>query len=250
MSGENPDLDAVMGRIVKLLALSKSSNPHEASLAAEKAQELMFAYDVSLAQVEGAGRGGRKQFGLQEIRLGLGAGVNWRRRLLCFVADVSFCRAYFWLGTRDAEILGRKHNVEVAEHLYRYLEREISRLAEVGAAVCKDRWESTVTYKSNFGHGATEIIALRLYQKRDQLAASPEARALVVVRDQDLDEYAESRYPKTKRMGLTPGKLPERPGYTDGVRAGKKIPIDDTLKGGTQPRQLAAAGMEQKRMGV
>lgn len=246
---ENADLDAVMGRIVKLLAKARdtATTPEEAALFAEKAQEIMFAYDLSLAKIEAADRNRPKGYGLAGIKLGTGVGVNWRRRLLSFIAEVQFCKTYFTTCSRGAQILGRKHNVELVQHLYSYLEKDIGRLADANAAAYRLRWISTTTWKNNFCHGATDMIAARLFEKRDRLVATPESRALVVERDQALDEAANQLKPNAHEV-----KLPrsEGSGYTAGVIAGKGIPLDEALEGGEELRQLAAAAIKQGNLGI
>lgn len=129
MKAESPDLQAVMNRIQKLLRLSKSSNPHEASLAAEKAQELMFAYGLSMAQVEAAHEDGRR-FTAEEIRLGSMGSISWKRSLFAHVAAACWCKALWRPATAIGIAVGRRHNVMLVEHLYGYLHREIERMAE------------------------------------------------------------------------------------------------------------------------
>ena len=43
---------SILERIKKLLKLSESSNPHEAALAAQRASELMFKYNVNKAALD------------------------------------------------------------------------------------------------------------------------------------------------------------------------------------------------------
>ena len=91
------------------------------------------------------------------------------------------------------------------------------------------------------------MIAARLFEKRDRLVATPESRALVVERDQALDEAANQLKPNAHEV-----KLPrsEGSGYTAGVIAGKGIPLDEALEGGEELRQLAAAAIKQGNLGI
>lgn len=42
----------ILDKLKKLLALSKSDNPHEAALALQRAQKLMGAYGISQSELE------------------------------------------------------------------------------------------------------------------------------------------------------------------------------------------------------
>ena len=50
MTAINPDR-ALVEKVRKLLALSESSNEHEAALAAENAQDLMLCHGIEMAQI-------------------------------------------------------------------------------------------------------------------------------------------------------------------------------------------------------
>src|SRR3712207_287418 len=74
------EIDRVVERIKKLLALTSSQNPNEAALAASKAQELLFRHNLSMAMVEAATEGGNSAYVAD--RFDSGGWMHWRRRLL------------------------------------------------------------------------------------------------------------------------------------------------------------------------
>lgn len=45
------DKEKILEKLKKLLALSKSDNPHEAALALQRAQKLMLAYNITQADL-------------------------------------------------------------------------------------------------------------------------------------------------------------------------------------------------------
>ena len=244
---EAPDLQAVMSRIQKLLRLSKSSNPHEAALAAEKAQELMFAYGLSLAQVEAAVEDGPR-FTLDQIGLGGSIGsISWKRSLFVMVARACFCQALWYPGTAIGMAVGRRHNVMLVEHLYEYLQRQIQRMAEADWKRIRSPRFSGTTWKLNFCHGAVDIVAYRLMMKRQSLEDSdPTGKTLVVAEEAGLSKYIERLFPKIEHR-----KMPRRdgrPGYSDGVLAGQQIRLDDVIEAGGAPGQLQGEQVEQGRM--
>src|SRR3954454_9262567 len=83
------EIDRIVDRVKKLLALSSSQNPHEAALAAAKAQELLFKHNLSLALVEAELPGGRHSRYVND-RFDSGGWMDWRRRLLAAVARNNF----------------------------------------------------------------------------------------------------------------------------------------------------------------
>src|SRR5258708_35854786 len=80
----------IVERIQKLLALSQSSNEHEAASALAKAQALLAEHNLSMAQVQ-VKDGGRSHY-LKEV-CDLGSRDNWRRLLLGCIARQNFCEA-------------------------------------------------------------------------------------------------------------------------------------------------------------
>ena len=83
-----PESERVVERIRKLLALSASSNPNEAALAAEKAVELAQRYNLDLAQIDGVGSDP-----YVERTCDVGGASQWRWLLMSAVARANFCRA-------------------------------------------------------------------------------------------------------------------------------------------------------------
>ena len=74
-----PDLNRIVDRVKKLLALSTSANPHEAALAAAKAQELLFRHNLSMAMVEAELADGKASAYVKD-RFDSGGWMDWRRR--------------------------------------------------------------------------------------------------------------------------------------------------------------------------
>lgn len=246
MGGTLPaDLDRIVDRVKKLLALSSSQNPHEAALAAAKAQELLFKHNLSLAMVEAELPGGRHSRYIND-RFDSGGWMDWRRRLLAAVARNNFCRGVSYEGTRDVGIVGEPHNVLVVKHLYAFLVRELMRLADAAAAEQPDLdAENARAWKRSFFLGAVRTIAQRLAAQRQRdAAADPQSTALVLRKGQELDEAYRQHFPNLRREGdeedaprpRPTGKPRSTDGYRAGVRAGKTIPLNLPIEA---PRRAA-----------
>lgn len=235
------DIDRIVERIKKLLALATSQNPHEAALAAAKAQELLFRHNLSMAMVEAAIEGGANPDYVND-RFDSGGWMHWRRRLLGAVARNNFCRGVSYQGTREVGIVGEPHNVTVVKHLYAFLVREVLRLAEVGlkAERTLDE-EERRAWKRSFYLGAVRTIAQRLAAQRERdISADPRGAALVVRKDQELaeayrehfpglhlddDAAGDAEAPAPKREDRGPHRPRRDDGYRAGVLAARTIPL-------------------------
>lgn len=129
--------DQALSRIKKCMALSRSSNPHEAAAAMRQAQKLMQEYgigedDVQLAEVHEVNR-----------RIAMQSAPRWEVALANLVGEAFACRAIF--SARYAQIgarIGRRTSVvfigvgnspEVAGYAWDVLDRQCAqqRLAHV-----------------------------------------------------------------------------------------------------------------------
>ena len=244
------ELDRIVERIKKLLALSSSQNPHEAALAAAKAQELLFRHNLSMSMVEAALEAGNSAY--VSDRFDSGGWMHWRRRLLAAVARNNFCRGVSYQGTRDVGIVGEPHNVTVVKHLYAFLVREVMRLADLGV---KEQHgldeEESRAWKRSFYLGAVRTIAQRLATQRQRdISADPQAAALVVRKDQELDEAYREHFPTAQSneddeegapAPARPDRGPSRPrrtdGYRAGVLAGRTIPLNLPIEAPRRPAE-------------
>lgn len=237
------EIDRVVERIKKLLALTSSQNPNEAALAASKAQELLFRHNLSMAMVEAATEGGNAAYVAD--RFDSGGWMHWRRRLLAAVARNNFCRGVSYQGTREVGIVGEPHNVTVVKHLYAFLVRDIIRLADLGVKGehTLDEEESRA-WKRSFYLGAVRTVAQRMAEQRQRdITADEQSAALVVRKDQELEDAYKEFFPNLahetddgEAEAAPPPKDrgPSRPrradGYRAGLIAGKTIPLNLPLE--------------------
>src|SRR5262245_56441648 len=83
--------EKVIEKIRLLLKLSESPNVYEAAAAAAKAQELMFKYNLDLAQVEAVRPESAEPY-IQE-RFSVGGSSHWLKLLMFAIARHNFCQA-------------------------------------------------------------------------------------------------------------------------------------------------------------
>lgn len=154
---------AAMRKAAALLRLAQSDNPHEAALAAARAQEIIDRYKLNLSAFEDT----PSEEPAEEIRNykddPLDQGGNWKAFLAQAVANVNQCKVYCMGGA--VHLIGRPSDVAMVRPFYAYLAGEVERLA---SRHCKG---NSRTYWNNFRLGAVETINQRL---KDSLAATVE----------------------------------------------------------------------------
>lgn len=235
------ELDQVIERIQKLLALTKSSNPHEAALAAAKAQALLFRHNLSMATVQAGLEDGASPYIAD--RFHIGGGTTWRRMLLAAIARNNFCRAVGYKGTPEVGIVGERHNIQVVQYLYGFLVAEIRRLAERGWAERRREGEARGerAWKRSFYYGAVQMVSQRLAAQHQASAGADSAStALVALKSRELDVAYAKFFPK-----VNPGRravVRSDDGYAAGVRAARRIALN-------QPLDADASGAPQLATG-
>lgn len=160
--------EEAMDRVIKLLKLAKSDNPHEAALAAAKAQDLIDRHklDVSSASADGT-EADRPKEAIQKFADPLYVGSKastWRIRLASALADANACRIYLQGG--DIRLIGRASDASALRYLFAYLCRETDRLTD------RDAKGNGKTWVNNFRLGVVDTISRKLReQQRETVAA-------------------------------------------------------------------------------
>lgn len=227
--------DRIIEKIKKLLALadtSRGATIEEAATAAAKAQALLFAHNLTMAQVHATGQDAAEDaIDMRQAELG-GAGRGWRRLLLHHVAEANFCRTMAVRGASWNQLIGKPHNMDVAQYLYAYLVREVWS--------CWKRREKQFRKRSRarYCYGCVLAIAETLVeQRRRDEAASADSRALVVREDRDLAEAARRLAGPAKQVQAGYSKSRSR-ALEQGFVDGKQIEIRKGLAGRSKTPQL------------
>lgn len=135
-------MTAIIDKIRKLLALSKSSNANEAAAAAAKAQRLMTEHQVAEAELE-AFEAPAETASVSDDpldRFGLRVPL-WKELLSAKLATLHGCRTWkhsTWTTRSDMKrhmrIAGRPSDVASVRYLYAWLTSEIERMAHAKSA--------------------------------------------------------------------------------------------------------------------
>jgi len=221
------DRAKVLDLVSKLLALSKSPNEHEAARAAEKVQELLFKYKLSMAEVQ-AQKGDAKGPRIVELDGDIMSQKNWGKwkpQLAWGVARYNFCTGFqdTWRG--KFIFIGQEIEAQTAKELYEWL---VIQLEDVSRIACLHyQGPSRIpTFRRAFFTGAVLTVNNRLYnQWRNLQGQSEQSTALVVTTKAQLEQYKKERHPDLVKGKSTRMANGSYDGYHAGITAGKDIEI-------------------------
>lgn len=225
----NTTQDKVIDKIRKLMALSTSSNEHEAAAAAAKAQELLLKHNLDVSVLSSK----EEQPTATKVDFTLGDTAAWLAQLVNGVAESHFCcivLSYRWKGhttkrERVFYMFGRPENVEVARYMSEYLHGTIMRLARAT--------RGSNAYQNAFRHGCVQTVVQRLRAGMKKFEAeSSDTRALVVVLNEAAVALKDQTFPE-----LSKGRR-SRFGY-DGYEAGREAGKNIGLHAGLGDRRNA-----------
>lgn len=242
--------DEAVSKAIRLLRLAQSDNPHEAALAAAKAQEIIDRFKLTGIGSDSEIPGGAQQ-PPEEIRnfeepLERGEGRNlsrWRVALASTLARANQSKIYT-SGT-SIKIVGRPSDAETIRYLYQYLVNEIERLAKVHAK------GNGKTWANNFRLGIVDEIGTRLSKQREETVVQMkvESPSAIVKIDQSLArmEQESEAVEKWVKTNLKLRKTYARSSYDSGARAaGRKAGASIQLGGGkgltSGARRLGSGG--------
>ena len=219
--------DAVLDRIRKLQRLSRSSNEHEAALAAAKMQELLFAHNLSIEAL-------RDPSEYVETMRQVGT-RPWAQRLYSTLCHNNFCEPLHG-GGGFMYVVGRRENAAAVNEMFAYLVGEIGRIANASYRDHKRthaRPEPARDWARAFRLGAVEAIGTRLRDQRARdiekvstSAPGPEGGAAIIRRlDLELREEVARRHPHLGTHRSRRTWLNSLSGYQAGQAAGQRMTL-------------------------
>jgi hypothetical protein len=235
----------IADKIKKLLALAQSSNPHEASLAAARAQELMVKYALDEAQLAGTPGRVEEKIESEAMEIGRrGAVQHWHTMLADALSRSFFCRVYF-VPRGDIYMVGRSTDREALRATYLYLRGEITRMSH-------SAWEDArptfawahgaqlagqgIKWIRAFHVGAVATVRERLTSNLRQLStsapatasaaggpAAPSVAIVLAARQEAVDKYVAEKLNLQSRHSSRPLNSS---GYKEGQKAGWSLNLD------------------------
>lgn len=235
------NLESILNRIRKLLALSKSPNENEAAAAAAAAAKLQEEYQIESAQLELDG----EDFVVDPIdaeileQEGLKKS-SYKGTVAVGVAKMTGVKV--WTHGTSYKFFGRKSATRTAIYMCQYLWQVIKDLSESEYAASNSP-VGAVRWKSAFRLGCAARIQKRLLDlaKDNEIARNNAinagSQALILVRKKDLEvAKAFAQLDLNLRKGGR-ANIGSREGFDAGVKAGDSVSL-----GGGRPQLGAAPG--------
>ncbi|KKL28669.1 hypothetical protein LCGC14_2372840 [marine sediment metagenome] len=220
------DKAKVIDKVQKLLALSASSNPHEAALAAERAADFLAKYDLEMMDVLAKDKN-EKFIQTSELDVIHKGQYVWEGQLasgLCSIFETEVIRSR--LGSNDFKLVffGTKHDLELMTYFFRFLRMRISKDSE------KYSMKSD-QYSFSVGMINTLMDRLRPMFKIKQEAVSKmdpsETKDLVLYKKEAAERAMRDRFPKLKS-----GRAPRVKGmvaFSEGEAKGHKVALSNPI---------------------
>ena len=217
-------IDDVVERIQKLLALAASDNPHEAALAASRAQDLMFQYHLDIDKIGPAST--KRQDRIDFEMFYLMHQDKWRKVLINSICKFSFAKVIVICDSKalaGVVIIAREEDIANVKYLYLYLVEALERLcpevrSSEGKHISEAQWEE------GFYSGAVSAIHQTL---EEQYLASQQVEggtALVLRSNTAVKDKFEEMYP-TAKTTYSHRKSMDGRAVEAGKREGSKIGI-------------------------
>ena len=231
----------ILDRIRKLNALA-GNNPseQEATLAAQKVQELLMEYNLTMRDIETREPEKNKQESYGKAEVDIDANkltMTWKSLLFSGVARLNFCSVIrLSSATTRIAIIGKRSNVEVVCYLSDTLINQIERLSREAS---RHVLENKAMYQREFCRGAASRVLARMREQNERAqAASETCTALMRVTGKELDIAVKGFFPhltySSHRVNNSTG------GYRDGQSAANGIGLNRGGIGQGQQRQISA----------
>jgi len=218
----------IIERIKKLHALAeRNSSTEEAASAAAKIQELCFKHNLELEEILKTSGQQKSPYVKFDYLMPdtTRADVGWKRTLFGGICKSNFCSTVYFPNSTKMAVVGQKHNFEAVCYTFEYLTREIQRLGiehiRQGGFFGKEKRR----YFQGFCEGAANAVYWKLANSlKQQAAQTTESKALVVVKDKELDAAVRIHFGKTRKVSRR--ATGNSSGYSDGTKAGQNINVN------------------------
>lgn len=222
------ELTEVAKKVKKLLALSKSSNEHEAGVAMSKAKEILDKYNMTLSDLEIK----TAEFGDMVLEVKYKVAPKWVFRVAALVADNTFCKVL--IGKNYVRMIGSKVDMEVSKYIFYYLYNTLSSLSK---AYCAQYYQKVSlgelnSMKINYIDGAIYSIAqtfkeMRTYSSvmKHEVLVTTDGTDLMVVKTDAVNEYYNKTVGKRTSVNIGSSAAVNVNAFIAGVQEGKNINI-------------------------
>ena len=219
----------ILRKVDKLFALAGSNHQAEAELAMQRAHDLLRSYNLASSnQAKSSYAKLTIEFGKARMTRVLGSISN----ILEQFYSVRVIHGYSWSIERsryeaNIEILGFKHNVLIAEHVFDFLTYKCETLweqAKKDGMIARQKMSFQLGLLNGFG----KALAKRGAEQRVKEMGSEDVEGLIALQERDLDQYVANLYPSLRSISRSAYRV-DRGGYEAGKEAGANLKIDQAL---------------------
>jgi preprotein translocase subunit Sss1 len=172
-------------KIQKLLALSKSPNENEASVALKMAMDMLSKHNLSMSEINVEKKETVEQ---EEVKFTGKNFSTWRTLLLNAIADSHYCNILKVHGTGIYYIIGKHTNRQATLLMFQYLSNVVEFECKVNMADKALTKTEGKTYANSFKLGMVHRLTQRLQEKKNSIILESKSNALIKV-----DPYAVSK---------------------------------------------------------
>lgn len=224
------DKQAVLEKIKKCLALSKSANEHEAAQAMKQAQALMKKYEVDAVDValsEVSEKGGDRRMALKL--------AMWQWNVANMVTDIFGCKSY--KRGKTMMFYGLGNRAEIAAYAFDVVYRQISVARREFLKACQARKPADRTYLAD---KFCEGWLVGAWDKVRKFEMSDEEKAV-------MDGYTEKEHKgiaiaatRDAKSSKLEGTSVELAALMLGNEAGKKVQLHHAMNGTQDVKKIGA----------
>lgn len=212
-------MDKIVDKIKKLLALANSSNENEAQLASTKAQELMMKYNLELSKIDSKDKDIKSEF-IGEAR----KKVSYKESLVLALINEFFNVQTVSIRRRGDngnetvhDMIGEKHNVEIAKYVYDFLMMSFEQQFQA----YKKETGCPLSSKKSFMTGIYHGFYKKMEETNNKIV---QENALVVVKDKDVERFVFDKYKNLKKTN-TKTDTRDINAFESGKEAGGKMNV-------------------------
>lgn len=236
--------EKILEKVRKLMVLAgdEGASLNEAEVAAKKAQELLFKYNLTMQEADTHIPKDEQVVGDEFYDLG----PDWKKNEGSWIISLYQCIARYnlctivvgWSYARDrypknwaVYVIGRKVNVELVHFMCQQLVFRI-RILEKGAWLLYQGLEKKGRFRRGFLVGAVKGISNQLWKQQSGLrGVEKKLDALIVLNEKALEEYSKRRWPDQTKGRMS--SLSSWDGLQKGIVAGKSMEIHKGLEEGS-----------------
>lgn len=225
------DLNSIIERIKKLLALSKSSNLHESQAALNKANKLIEEYRLSEAELD-ADKADPVVRDLNPVYTSARR-TQWKSELVMILSHHYGCEVFNnSVGRNSAYILfGRQSDIDIVRYMISWLMLEAERLAHNQSKSRQFDRSGGKIFCASYCLGFVRGLSEQLKKSSDEANEGASSVAIVAInsRLQESKDYVKIIYPKSKKSApLNKGHYSNN-AYLNGKEKGKNIHLGASL---------------------